>query len=69
MYCTSLHYYSTRLQGMNDIMNLASTMAGYFAGVVQYSGDNRVFEVSRMSSYKIMCHKDKMAMIVRRLVL
>ena len=58
MYCKlpSLHHYSVKpkLQGMNDIMNLASTLAGYFAGVVQYNGDNRAFEVSRMSSYKMM---------------
>ena len=29
-----------------DIMNFASSLAGNFAGVVQYNKDNRAFEVS-----------------------
>ena len=53
MYCKlpSLHHHSVKpkLQGMNDIMNLASTLAGYFMGVVQYNRDNRAFEVSSES--------------------
>ena len=33
------------LQGDNDVMNLASTLAGNFMGIVQYNRDNRAFEV------------------------
>ena len=36
------------LQNKNDIMNLASTLAGNFMGVVQYNRDNRAFEVSKV---------------------
>ena len=44
----SFHHCSVKpsLQGMNDIMNLANTLAGNFMGVVQYNRDNRAFEVS-----------------------
>ena len=41
------------LQGNNDIMNLASTLAGNFMGVVQYNRDNRAFEVSDSNSHII----------------
>ena len=34
------------LQNKNDIMNLASALAGNFMGIVQYNLDNRAFEVS-----------------------
>ena len=57
-FCYMNYYYDTlyhcsikpSLQNNNDIMNLASTLAGNFMGVVQYNRDNRAFEVSKVTA-------------------
>lgn len=49
-YTHCFHRIEPPLQNKNDIMNMASSLAGNFMGVVQYNRDNRAFEVSKITS-------------------
>ena len=54
---SSFHHCSIKpkLQGMNDIMNLANTLAGNFMGVVQYNTDYPVRQHYHFATVAKLC--------------